>query len=94
MALLCIQEFPPKEGDVLATSILQWSLEDGSFWRTPSMATCYDIGRVHRAFFMAAGRELSRDDSCGDGRGNGIARRNQTSGGELVMESCSRNSSP
>ena len=37
--------FPPLPGSFFATSILQWSFHADAFWRTPDMATVYDISK-------------------------------------------------
>lgn len=40
-----LQEFPPSPGTYFATSILQWSFGNHSFWRIPDMATVLDIAK-------------------------------------------------
>lgn len=53
--------FPPLPGSFFATSILQWSFDADSFWRTPDMATVYDISKSIAVAGWKDGRALACD---------------------------------
>lgn len=73
------QDFPPKEGSIMMTCILQWSLDELSFWRSPSMAAVFDIAK---SIALTGWKEA----------GQGIVSQNSVAAGGLVMESSSRKS--
>lgn len=57
-----LQDQAPKEGSILNTCILQWSLDDASFWRDPSMAAVFDIAKsIALTGWKEAGKDKQRE---------------------------------
>jgi len=42
---ISFEVWPPAEGSIFHTTIFNWNLEDGSFWRVPSMSIVIDIAK-------------------------------------------------